>query len=68
MPNNRLETWKTLRSQDLFVQEPWVKLSVHKVLLPNGRVVEDYYQIKLPEYATVFARTIASAISGFEGK
>ena len=36
---------------------PWIQLSVEQVRLPDGRVVDDYYRIKLPDYAMVFAQT-----------
>lgn len=53
----RLEPWETLKSQELFVASPWIKLSIQQVRLPDGRVVDDYYRINLPEYTIVFAQT-----------
>ena len=32
-------------------------MSVQEVKLPNGRVVTDYFQVKLPEYSVIFAQT-----------
>ena len=52
-----LKPWKTLGTRELFVAEPWVRLSVQQVLLPDGKVVNDYYQIKLSEYVVIFAWT-----------
>lgn len=57
MSNDKFERWETIENKDLLVRDPWVKLSVQTVLLPNGNVVDDYYQIRLPEYAVVFAET-----------
>ena len=31
-------------------------------ILPDGRIIDDYYQIELPEYAVVFARTAEGAV------
>lgn len=53
----KIEPWEILKSQELFVAPPWIKLSVQHVRLPNGKMVDDYYQINLPEYAVVFAQT-----------
>lgn len=36
---------------------PWVQLSVEQVRLPDGKVVDEYYQIKLPDSVIVFAQT-----------
>ena len=56
MKKDRLEPWETLKNQELFVAEPWIKLSVQQVRLPAGRVVDDYYQIRLPEFTVIFAQ------------
>lgn len=58
----RLKPWKTLKTKELFVASPWIKLSVHQVRLPNGRLVDDYYQIKLPDYVVVFAQTTGQKV------
>ncbi|SRR5579883_363386 len=52
-----LHPWKVLDTQEIFTAPPWIKLSVQKVGLPDGRIVEDYYQIALQEYAVIFAQT-----------
>jgi ADP-ribose pyrophosphatase len=52
-----LQPWEVLQTQDLIVAPPWLKLSVHQVRLPNGKVVNDYYQIQLHEFAVIFAQT-----------
>ena len=54
---SNLQPWKVLKSEDLFVANPWIALSVHQVRLPDDRVVDDYYQIELPEFAMIYART-----------
>lgn len=54
---NSLQPWVRLRTREIFVAMPWIQLSVDQVRLPDGKVVDDYYQIKLPDYAMVFAQT-----------
>ncbi len=58
-PNKKeLQPWKVLKTQDVFVAEPWLKLSVQQVALPDGRIVDDYYQIALQEHAVIVAQTV----------
>jgi ADP-ribose pyrophosphatase len=57
MAHEALQPWETLKTCDLFVAAPWIKVSVQQVRLPDGKLVDDYYQIGLPEYAIVFAQT-----------
>lgn len=52
-----LERWEILQKREIFAAEPWLKLSVHQVRLPNGQVIDDYYQIELTEYVVIFAQT-----------
>ncbi len=52
-----LEPWETLKARDIFVAEPWIRLSVEKVRLPDGRVVDDYYQMQLMDCVIIFAQT-----------
>jgi ADP-ribose pyrophosphatase len=57
MATNRLDPWKVLKSKELFSAAPWFTLSAQQVRLPDGRLIDDYYQIRLPEYVIVFAQT-----------
>ena len=54
----RLDPWQVVESRPTFVARPWIDLSCQQVRLPDGRLVDDYYQIKLIDYAAVFARTV----------
>lgn len=51
-----MESWQTLTTQDLYVADPWLKLSMEQVKLPDGRIVDDYYRIQLQDYAVIFAQ------------
>ena len=53
----QLQPWEVLKSQDVFSAPPWVRVCVEEVRLPDGKTVDDYYQIKLTDYAMVFAET-----------
>lgn len=52
-----LQPWITLSSRELLALSPRLRVSVEKVQLPDGRIVDDFYQIELPEYVVVFAQT-----------
>ncbi len=41
----------------MLVADPWLRVSVERVELPDGRIVDEYYQIALPDYAVVVAFT-----------
>lgn len=51
-----LEHWKTLESQDLYVAEPWLRLSRDRVQLPDGRIIEDYHQVHMQDYVVLLVQ------------
>lgn len=51
------KAWEVLHAKEICNAPPWITLSVQQVRLPNGRVVDDYHQIKLLECVVVFAST-----------
>ena len=56
MSKSKFRPWEVISSRDLLTAPPWLKVAVQKVRLPSGRVVEDYYQIALQEFAVIFAQ------------
>ena len=52
-----LQPWETLQAKEVFVAEPWIRLSVEQVRLPDGRVIDDYYQMQLIDCVIIFAET-----------
>ena len=58
MGETRLGSWETLESRELFADPPWIRLSVERVRLSTGKIVENFYQIQAPEYAIVVAYTV----------
>ncbi|SMH41504.1 NUDIX hydrolase [Azospirillum agricola] len=49
--------WTVLNSRDLVDAEPFLKLRVEEVELPDGRRIDDYYQLDMPSFACIFAET-----------
>ena len=57
-----LQPWKTLASRELLALSPRLRVLAEKVRLPEGRIVDDYYQIELPEYVVIFAQTLEDTV------
>ena len=57
MTEANLQPWEVLKTRDVFVAEPWIRVAVQQVRLPDGRVVDDYYQIRLSDWTLIFAET-----------
>lgn len=57
MLNNRHQPWRVLETKEIFVARPWLKLSVEKVEVTDGRIVDDFYKLDLPDFTVVFAET-----------
>jgi ADP-ribose pyrophosphatase len=55
MKEKKLEPWKTLAVRKVYTS-PWVEVSVLKVRLPDGQIVDDYHQIDLPDFVVIFAQ------------
>ncbi len=56
-PRVDLRPWRTLERQPLFSAGPIKEIAREKVLLPDGRVVPDYYTAMMGDYALVYAVT-----------
>ena len=52
-----LQPWKTLSSRELLSLPPWIRVSADRVQLPDGRIVDNFYQVEMPEYTVIFAQT-----------
>jgi ADP-ribose pyrophosphatase len=53
----RHRPWTVLDSRDLVDADPFLKLRVETVELPDGRRIDDYYQLDMPSFACIFAET-----------
>jgi ADP-ribose pyrophosphatase len=49
--------WKVLSEQVLFEAPPFLHVSAQSIELPGGRVIDAYYQVRMPDVAAVFAET-----------
>ena len=54
---DRLRPWTVVESRDLLDAEPFLKVRVETVELPDGRIIDDYYQFEMPSFACIFAET-----------
>ena len=52
----KIRKWKLLSEKDIS-PSPYFPLFIHKVKLPNGRIIEDYYVSKLGHVAMIVAIT-----------
>jgi ADP-ribose pyrophosphatase len=50
------ELWKILDTTDLVDALPFLKVWVEKIELPDGRIVDDFYQVFVPDSVLIFAR------------
>ena len=57
MKNRELKPWQILESKEVFQAPPWIRISRQKIRLPDGRVVDDYHQIRLNDFAVIVAQT-----------
>lgn len=48
--------WKTLDSKVVVSARPWLRLTKDTVELPDGRVIDDYYQLSIPDFVVIVAR------------
>jgi ADP-ribose pyrophosphatase len=56
-----IQPWIIIEERDLSPSE-WMPITQHKVQLPNGKIVEDYYYCKLGNVALVIAFTTNNKI------
>ena len=50
-----LTPWKVKKRDLVFEISPWFAVFREEVLLPDGRVVQDYYQIDQPDFVSIVA-------------
>jgi ADP-ribose pyrophosphatase len=54
--------WRVLAERELFSAPPHLRLGVETVELPDGRRIDDYYQIRLRDFVNVFAETTCGRV------
>lgn len=60
--DERHQPWSVLECRDVFSAPPWLELSVEKVQLPDGRIIDDFYHLVIPDFVVVFAETASGGI------
>lgn len=56
MPDDdQLRPWRVRAERTLVARPPFIEVSVQTVELPDGRRIDDFYQIAMPDYVCVFA-------------
>ncbi len=51
------QPWQVMKTSEIFEAKPWLALSVQQVRVPDGRVIDNFYQLALPDFIVVFAET-----------
>ena len=46
-----------MAEREVFTYKPWMRISMQDITLPDGRLVENFGRIQLPDYISVFAQT-----------
>jgi ADP-ribose pyrophosphatase len=54
--------WKVLAERELFEAPPFLRISAQSIELPDGRRIESYYQVEMPDTATIYAETPDSRV------
>lgn len=48
-----MEDWKTLSKDIIFERPPFFQISQQKIELPDGKVIDDFYQVHLRTFASI---------------
>ena len=59
--------WKVQASEEVLQAPPYLSVEKQKVLLPSGKIVDDYYQVKLPSFTSVLATVQNNKLLVFKG-
>lgn len=57
-----LQNWQVSSRKKLVEDLPWLRLSIECVKLPNGKEIENFYQVILPEYTIIVTVTVEGLI------
>jgi len=52
-----IKKWGILAEKTVYECEPWIRLNVQKIELPDGNIVDNYHHLVMPEYVVVFPVT-----------
>ena len=51
------QKWESLTKESILVKKPWFEVFREEVRLPDGKIVPEYFGIKMPHYSAVFSVT-----------
>jgi ADP-ribose pyrophosphatase len=54
--------WRVAQRRSVFSGGPIRDISVERVVLPDGRAIDDFYRIELPDFALIFAVTSSDEV------
>jgi ADP-ribose pyrophosphatase len=57
MTRPRLDPWSVLETREVFSARPYLTVHSQRVGLPDGREVDGFYRVTMPDYALMFAET-----------
>ena len=60
--HKRLACWKSVQRRCILDASPWIRIWIETVRLPDGRLVDDFYQLEQPDYVMVLALTEANEV------
>jgi ADP-ribose pyrophosphatase len=59
---SRFTPWRVLDRREVFAVPNRIDIAIETVELPDGRIVDDYWQIRLSDFVVVFAETEAREV------
>lgn len=51
-----LRRWKIIDSKPVFNASPWFGIQKQRILLPNGKIIDDYHWLIVADYTIIFAQ------------
>jgi ADP-ribose pyrophosphatase len=54
--------WRIVASREVYAAQPWMRVALQTVQLPDGRLVNDYHQIQVQEHCVIYAETAEGKI------
>jgi ADP-ribose pyrophosphatase len=62
MSEVHLKPWRLISSRPVYSAQPWVRVDLQAVQLPDGRLIDDYHYIQLQEHCVIYAETTDGSV------
>jgi ADP-ribose pyrophosphatase len=62
MDDIALRPWAIRDERTLLSCPPFIEVSIQSVELPDGRIIQDFYQLRMADYVCLFAETAAGQV------